>query len=86
MSRATERPARLRPPAQDGVAMAAAERARTGTSSTLVAARVPRDLRLDFFRGLALVFIFFDHIPGNLVSWLTVRNYAFSDATEMFIF
>jgi hypothetical protein len=66
--------------------MAAAERARTCTSSTLVAARVPRDLRLDFFRGLALVFIFFDHIPGNLVSWLTVRNYAFSDATEMFIF
>ena len=24
-----------------------------------------RDLRLDFFRGLALWFIFVDHIPGN---------------------
>jgi hypothetical protein len=59
---------------------------RPATSSTLVAARVPRDLRLDFFRGLALVFIFFDHIPGNIVGWFTIRNYAFSDATEMFIF
>jgi hypothetical protein len=66
--------------------MGAAERTRPATSSTLVAAKVPRDLRLDFFRGLALVFIFFDHIPDNLISWLTVRNYAFSDATEMFIF
>src|SRR5436190_5554961 len=45
-----------------------------------------RDLRLDFFRGLALWFIYLDHIPDNLVSWLTVRNYGFSDATEMFVF
>ena len=66
--------------------MGAPDRRATAYSSTLVAARTPRDLRLDFFRGLALIFIFFDHIPGNPVSWLTVRNYAFSDATEMFIF
>jgi len=45
-----------------------------------------RDLRLDFFRGLALWFIFLDHIPDNVVSWLTVRNYGFSDATEIFVF
>jgi hypothetical protein len=45
-----------------------------------------RDLRLDFFRGLALFFIFFDHIPSNLVNWITVRNYGFSDAAEMFVF
>jgi hypothetical protein len=45
-----------------------------------------RDLRLDFFRGLALWFIFLDHIPDNFVSWLTVRNYGFSDATEIFVF
>jgi hypothetical protein len=45
-----------------------------------------RDLRLDFFRGLALWFIYLDHIPDNLVSWLTVRNYGFSDATEIFVF
>ncbi len=45
-----------------------------------------RDLRLDFFRGLALFFIFLDHIPNNLVSWITVRNYGFSDAAEIFVF
>jgi len=45
-----------------------------------------RDLRLDFFRGLALWFIFLDHIPENVVSWITVRNYGFSDATEIFVF
>src|SRR5262245_19770054 len=45
-----------------------------------------RDIRLDLFRGLALGFIFVDHVPTNLVSWLTVRNYGFSDATEIFVF
>jgi hypothetical protein len=45
-----------------------------------------RDVRLDFFRGLALWFIFLDHVPGNMASWLTVRNYGFSDATEIFVF
>lgn len=45
-----------------------------------------RDLRLDFFRGLALVFIFVDHIPDNLVANFTIRNIGFSDATEMFVF
>lgn len=47
---------------------------------------VGRDLRLDFFRGLALVFIFIDHIPDNLVANFTIRNIGFSDATEMFVF
>ncbi len=45
-----------------------------------------RDLRLDLFRGLALWLIFLDHIPSNIVSWITIRNYGFSDATEIFIF
>ena len=45
-----------------------------------------RDIRLDLFRGLALWFIFLDHIPTNIASWLTVRNYGFSDATEIFVF
>ena len=45
-----------------------------------------RDLRLDLFRGLALWLIFLDHIPSNVVSWITIRNYGFSDATEIFIF
>ena len=45
-----------------------------------------RDLRLDLFRGIALWLIFLDHIPTNIVSWVTIRNYGFSDAAEMFVF
>jgi hypothetical protein len=45
-----------------------------------------RDLRLDLFRGIALWLIYLDHIPSNVVSWITIRNYGFSDATEIFIF
>jgi hypothetical protein len=49
-------------------------------------AATQRDLRLDLFRGIALWLIFLDHIPSNVVSWITIRNYGFSDATEIFIF
>jgi len=45
-----------------------------------------RELRLDLFRGLALWLIFLDHLPNNILAWLTLRNYGFSDATEIFIF
>ncbi len=45
-----------------------------------------RDLRLDLFRGLALWLIFLDHIPQNVVNWITIRNYGFSDAAEIFVF
>jgi hypothetical protein len=45
-----------------------------------------RDLRLDLFRGIALWLIFLDHIPENVMNWVTIRNYGFSDATEIFIF
>ena len=45
-----------------------------------------RDLRLDACRGLALWFIFIDHIPDNALAWLTLRNYGFSDTTEVFVF
>jgi hypothetical protein len=45
-----------------------------------------RDLRLDFFRGLSLWFIFLDHVPSNVMAWITVRNYGFSDASEIFVF
>jgi hypothetical protein len=51
-----------------------------------VAVPTERDLRLDLFRGLALWLIFLDHIPSNIVSWITIRNYGFSDATEIFVF
>src|SRR6478672_10396215 len=45
-----------------------------------------RELRLDLFRGIALWLIFIDHIPDNVLAWFTIRNYGFSDATEIFIF
>ncbi len=44
-----------------------------------------RDLRIDFFRGLALVMIFINHIPGNPLSLLTQRNWGFSDSAEVFV-
>ena len=48
--------------------------------------RLPRDLRLDFFRGLSLFFIFIDHIPENALAYFTLRSVAFNDAAEVFIF
>jgi hypothetical protein len=45
-----------------------------------------RDLRLDLFRGFANWVIFVDHIPNNVVNWLTTRNYGFSDAADLFVF
>jgi hypothetical protein len=45
-----------------------------------------RDLRLDFFRGLALICIFIDHIPENYLNYFTISSIAFSDAAEVFIF
>src|SRR5260370_8951065 len=45
-----------------------------------------RDLRLGLFRGIALWLICLDHIPSNVVAWGTIRNYGFSDATEIFVF
>src|ERR1700724_3975736 len=45
-----------------------------------------RDLRLDLFRGLANWAIFLDHIPHEVLSWVTTRNYGFSDAADLFVF
>lgn len=44
-----------------------------------------RDLRLDFFRGLALITIFINHVPGTIFELLTTRNFGFSDAAEAFV-
>lgn len=44
-----------------------------------------RDLRLDFFRGLALVSIFVDHVPDNVLAQFTLQSVMFSDAAEVFI-
>ena len=44
-----------------------------------------RDLRLDFCRGIALIIIFIDHVPGNPLANCTLRNFAFCDAAEIFV-
>jgi hypothetical protein len=45
----------------------------------------PRDYRLDFCRGLALIVIFIDHVPANPLSKWTMCNFAFCDAAEVFV-
>jgi hypothetical protein len=44
-----------------------------------------RDLRLDFFRGLALFCIFLDHLPNNVLAQFTLQSVMFGDAAEVFI-
>ena len=45
-----------------------------------------RNTTIDFWRGLVLVIIFVNHIPGNLIEHATPRNFGLSDAAEAFIF
>jgi hypothetical protein len=45
-----------------------------------------RDVRIDLFRGIANWFLFLDHIPNNVASWITVKNFGFSGAADLFIF
>lgn len=45
-----------------------------------------RDPRLDFFRGLSLVMIYVNHVPGTIYEHFTSRNYGLSDAAEGFVF
>ena len=45
-----------------------------------------RDLRLDFFRGASLIFIFIDHVPETVLTYFTLQAIAFFDAAEVFIF
>ena len=47
---------------------------------------VGRDFRLDLFRGLANWAIFLDHIPHEVLNWITIKNYGFSDAADLFVF
>jgi hypothetical protein len=44
-----------------------------------------RDWRIDWLRGLALVSIFVNHMPGNRLENWTTRNFGFSDAAEVFV-
>ena len=83
----TVRPADVTP--ADSVAVdskPAGTKARARAPAITLPAIGERELRLDLFRGLALWLIFIDHLPPSLLTWFTIRNYGFSDATEIFIF
>ncbi|MGY4282736.1 hypothetical protein ACVWXO_001956 [Bradyrhizobium sp. LM2.7] len=67
-------------------AKSAGTRPRAAAPAITLPAIGERELRLDLFRGLALWLIFIDHLPSSLLTWFTIRNYGFSDATEIFIF
>ena len=41
---------------------------------------------IDFWRGLALIMIFIDHVPGIIFENYTYRNFGISDAAEVFVF
>jgi hypothetical protein len=74
------RPAHLRHPQQ---------RPANEALTMKVCANLPppgRDIRLDLFRGLANWAIFLDHIPHEVLSWVTIKNYGFSDAADLFVF
>src|SRR2546430_5839703 len=45
-----------------------------------------RDLRIGACWGIGLWFIFLDHVPNNIGSWLALRNYGFCDAAEVVMF
>jgi hypothetical protein len=44
------------------------------------------DPRLSLLFGVAAWFLFLDHVPHNAVSALTLRNFGFSGATDLFVF
>jgi hypothetical protein len=44
------------------------------------------DLRILLLLGIANWFLFVDHIPHNAVSSLTLRNFGFCGATDLFVF
>ena len=69
--------------------MTFADPAQTTAAPAAAASASPvrvRDIRLDFFRGIAMFIILIAHTPGNfLTSWIPAR-WGFSDATEIFVF
>ncbi|MCO5163609.1 MAG: OpgC domain-containing protein [Mesorhizobium sp.] len=47
--------------------------------------RAERDTRIDVIRAIVLLMIFINHVPGNVYETLTLKNYGFSDAAEVFV-
>jgi len=53
--------------------------------TTLIRSSGSRDLRVDFFRGLALWWIYTDHIPGDVLGNYSLQSVALCDAAEIFV-
>jgi len=49
------------------------------------AGKPERDPRIDVMRGLALLMIFVDHIPDDRLNRVTLHNFGFCDAAEVFV-
>jgi hypothetical protein len=56
------------------------------TAARTVIPAQAHDVRPDLFCGIANWFLFLDHIPNNAVSLITIRNFGFSGAADLFIF
>lgn len=44
-----------------------------------------RDARIDVIRGISLLIIFINHMPGNVIAAYTPHNFGFSDAADIFV-
>ncbi|HZZ02361.1 OpgC domain-containing protein, partial [Paraburkholderia sp.] len=45
-----------------------------------------RSIEVDFFRGVVLIVIVLDHMPGSTLSHLMLHAYALCDSAEVFVF
>lgn len=54
--------------------------------STTIPSKSDRIPSLDFWRGAFLLMIYINHVPDNLLSKLTLRNWGFADSAEPFVF
>jgi hypothetical protein len=70
----------------DGVRAVTSSAGQKSGRSGAVAPPSSRDHRIDFWRGLALLTIFVNHVPGNVFEHLTHRNFGISDSAELFVF
>ncbi len=64
----------------------AAPAAATQAPDAQLAKKPHYDYRIDFFRGLSLIFIFVNHIPGNFFTYFTSRTFSLFDSAEVFMF
>lgn len=71
-------------PSYNGFTSAFRARAATDIAADPVAEN--RDVRIDLLCGLANWSIFLDHIPHNVANLITLRNFGFSGAADLFLF